>query len=272
MSNRKLKYHFETFEEFLDYANYEDARTKSELVGYGDHDFHGATLPEALKLARGGWPEGLARVREMSDKLMGQFPKSQIHEWSHDLAGDIVDVGRYLMNDPECFIAFDGPMGTLGIVSIACNISVSAAVSKETMFYRGAQIVSIVDLLETKGYRCEVQAILAGSSSDYRDSADPTTQISIMLKRPDMPLDMSRLAYALCHDSFFRRLGFHTWYRNGFRDIGGMSLGYPIMKTSHEQSCDIYLPGVHSGHVSAESAAKWTREQLEKVINGKTPS
>jgi hypothetical protein len=165
------------------------------------------SLDHAISLVDTGWTEGAAKVSHWSAKLGCFLDASRAvkaRQFAWDVVGDFVDVGKYLTGEPECFGSEenDGEQIASRIVSIRLNSSVSGGLQADAIVARGVAVLVAVDLLESCGRRCEV--IVSQSTSTYQIQADS----NVIVKRPSEPVDLDRLAYAVAHPGFFRRLGF----------------------------------------------------------------
>jgi len=164
------------------------------------------TLEEAVDLAYSGWPAGATRAletRAVVERIVG-LTSGKSQQWGYELVGDVVDVGRYLTGEPECWLteqAGDSHNGR--VVKIVANVSISAGVSVESVFRRGACVVTAVDAIENAGKRCEVWLAYGASAFGGKES-----QFFVLLKTASQPLDQDRIAYALCHAATSRRLCF----------------------------------------------------------------
>lgn len=70
-------------------------------------------------------------------------------------------------------------------------------------FWRGAAALFLADRLTTAGYNVE---IVAGSRQIFKSEGAPVFQFNVVVKQPDMPIDLNALASSLCLAAFFRTL------------------------------------------------------------------
>jgi hypothetical protein len=163
------------------------------------------SFAEALDLARKGWPEGAEAARRFAGQF-GAVAASNVlrPEIGYAVCGDTIDMGRYLMGEPECFMEWrESEVSAAGakVLKVAINISISSAIPADAIMRRGAAMIALVDLLEQAGRRCEVWVASATCSNGehYREFA-------VRLKEAGQPLETDRLAFAMCHPSMERRL------------------------------------------------------------------
>jgi len=196
---------------------------------HGNESWAGTkTFGESLDLARKGWSEGLETIKAMSEeiwKVVGQEIKKQTFQY--DVCGDVVDVDRYLSGEPENMIQFteEQAVGHGKIIKIWVNTVASVGVTKETMFYRGAAVVALVDALEKLGFSCEVSTIDAISE---RWSGDKNVlRYNVLLRGAGEALDLDRLAFALANASWLRRLIFSAMEQESpaLRRMFGIGMG-----------------------------------------------
>lgn len=172
----------------------------------GSSSFHGTrTFEDAVEIARTGWPEGAARAVEIGASVASAVRdviNSKASSYAFDVAGQFVDIGRYLTGEPECFgtIVEDADSIKKPVVKLVVNLSASACVSADSLIARGVAVVAAVDILEAVGRRVEVVAATAHHSYETH------LEIRVPVKAAGQPLDIDRLAFCLAHPSCYRRL------------------------------------------------------------------
>ena|ERR1043166_10252420 len=217
---------------------------------------------EALALARDGWPEGAARVKQiataLSDRIQGSLNERQIAAW--DVTGADVDVGRFVVGEPENMIDFvpDVVNAPAKFLRVVINISASHAFTVDQITRKGAAVVALVDALESQGYRVEIDAVEC-SASDRRPTHTHTTVIR--LKQAGEPCEIDRLAFAMAHPAMLRRLHFSfvetlsaEWRAR--IHVGG-NYGYPWNAATE---ADITVGALKLWDESA--SVRWVLEQL----------
>lgn len=226
---------FDSWEEFI---------AAAEVVSYtgpgghsrGQSDFYGtSSLPEAAALARKGWPQGAERVQAIRAEIASSITaitNARVQSIGYDVAGDYIDIGRYLSGEPECFgTRFDDPSAAKPVVKVSVNTAVSAGVSQEAIFARGAAILAAIDVIESTGKRVELWAVNGSLACDGKKAHETY----VLVKSADQHLDCDRLAFALCHASTHRRLCFSVFEKYGI--TAGSS--YPHGVTDRE---GVYTP------------------------------
>jgi len=179
--------------------------------------FYGFTakFDEAVALASTGWAEGARRCNQLRasiDSLVRDTVVKKQAGYGWEVAGDCVDVGKYLTGEPECWITqVPGGESTAGpVVRLVANVAASAVVSAESLFARGAIVFATIDLLESLGHRVEL-TVARGTTVNGK-----TLNIFVPVKSANQPLDPDRLAFCLCSPAFLRRLTWSVSEHHGF--------------------------------------------------------
>lgn len=223
---------FDTIGEYVNYV-LNTPQTRKLTEGSDSPEcggFYGRTnsLAEAAALVERGWPEGAAKVSEWSNRLdcfaaATAAAKSKAFNW--DVTGDFVDVGKYMTGEPECFGSEDndGEQSSSRVVSIRINACVSGALQADAIVARGVAVLVAVDVLESLGRRCEIlvsQSTHTGGHTMSGSVPNLHLDANVCVKRAGEPVDLDRLAFAVAHPAFFRRLGFKFMELNGHSPSG----------------------------------------------------
>jgi hypothetical protein len=263
--------YFEDLTEFWHYsmqnsnAQNKSSRNNSDLEWYG-----GLTWEQAKQMAINGWQDGMKKIEKyraaivpiITDKVLK--PK-QIYS----VTGYSVDIGSFMANEPECFLSkeYENRNYPCRIYKIVVSISFSAAISPETIIQRGAMACALIDAIEFAGHRTEVICNCAsstGTSDDYRQGKNKERgwmEVSVNIKKPSQPLDMSDLAFCLAHPSMLRRIMFSVEEIEGWSDVI-TNYGYPAEATDKG---DIYIKEIYSGIVSDDQAIAYVLSELQKL-------
>lgn len=213
---------FETFEKFLEQALVVPKKQDScsSRVDRGQYDDWAGTqtFEQAVELARRGWPEGAAKALELRaevESAVRDLINARSTSYTFDVAGEFVDVGRFLSGEPECFGSESQDYGNNAkpVVKIVANLAASGAVSPQSLFVRGAAIVAAVDILEALGRRVEVWA--SKGSARVRGSDNGAYETHVLVKKADQPLDIDRLGFVIAHPASLRRLFFSLMEQHG---------------------------------------------------------
>jgi hypothetical protein len=259
---------FEDLHKFWEYSFRESNAYNKESRTYANHWSGGLDWKNSKKLALTGWKEGLNVVDKFQARVSELITSKIVRQKSvYAVAGNYIDIGNYLSNDPECFIAkeYDENNQKGKIITIVCSISFSAAISSETIILRGAMICAFVDALEYAGYRAEVICNEASSKSssnlDGYNKERGWFEVDIIIKKASQALNKIELAFCLAHPAMLRRILFSVAEIEGWSDYV-TNYGYPSKATNKG---DIYIEEVFSEVVSDEVAIDWIFAELEKI-------
>lgn len=247
---------FDSFDAFLSYVETVSLEGDGRYAGtYGQPDWAGASNREdAIAKARRPWPEGIAQIDRARRGLPGiASPRSIVPQPLIAEEGDEVAIDRWLDGDSACWIAFEpAPMASRGrIIPVLINTAVSAMVSKEDIARRGALAVALVDALEAAGYRSEV------TICERWETSGAVFEWSAIVKRPESPIELDRLAFAFLHPCVTRSIGFTL---KGSTEDGNFwrmaSQGVPAEIPAKDIPEDaIYFPSLHGHRREASLAA-----------------
>lgn len=224
-------------------------------------------MPAALDMAaRGGlWAEGIDKMAE-GIAAAAEQRQGLGYELQHDVAGFAVDVPAYLAGAPDCMMVMDGqaesssaPIITIGIASLSASTDAYAAAN------RGIAAMSLVDVLEEAGYRCEVKVIWDNKSS-YGDERSCTT---VLIKRAGESWQPGPCSFMMAHPAARRRLGFAVFERGNDASAKVTNAGYGSgVETQWEQhGCDIifeYMQG-NSGYATLSQALATAEGKANKA-------
>lgn len=203
--NKVIKQNFESFEQFVEQSLVVPSNCRSSRRP-GTASFHGTkNFEEAVAIARTGWKEGAEKAVAIGASIAAcvrDAINANAATVGYDVSGHYVDIGRYLSGEPECFgtVIEDSDTVKKPVIKLVVNLSASCCVSADTLIARGVAVVAAVDVLEAAGRRVEVVAATAHHGSGKQ------LEIRVPIKSAGQPLDIDRLAFALAHPSFYRRL------------------------------------------------------------------
>ena len=179
-----------------------------------DGDSHGgisvgiADSWEAFKrLAMEGSPELAAQVEKLRasvDSIIDRI-RARAEGLVYDVAGQWLDVGRFLDGEQECFGSIqsvDWGGSNAKVVRVDINVVCSAGVSQKAFAARGAAAAAFCDLVEASGRRVEIYAL---RSAGKVFQGDPRHQIRVKLKAANDPLDVAKIALAVADPGLYRR-------------------------------------------------------------------
>ena len=221
--------------------------------------------PECQAAALKGWPEGLARVKALSEAFVSKVGSGMLKEsFAPAETGLFFDVGLVMTGQPEAWLqVVETEEECKGgkLVTIGLNCSVSAAVSASVIRQRGAAVMALVQLLEQAGRSVCVKVGIGLNGAD-----DPSFSLcaSVILKGFGEALDEDKLAFWLVCEDAFRRCLFRVMEATPiWKGLGGeVEGGYgKIKKDWNPPETDIALGGM-----TAFSEKDWTEEKAKTWI------
>jgi hypothetical protein len=267
--NKQL--YFEDLNEFWKYSlQNSQAYIKSSRDNYNLHWSGGLTWEQAKQMAINGWREGMQEIEKYRAKIVPIITEKVLRPRQiYSVAGYNVDVGSFMANEPECFLAreYEERNYPGQIYKIVASISFSAAIKPETIIQRGAMICALIDAIEFAGHRAEVicnNASTIRENIEYRQGKYKENgwfEVSVIVKKTSQPLEMSDLAFCLAHPSMLRRIMFSVDELEGWSDFAN-AYGYPAEASDKG---DIYIKEIYSGVVSDEKAIEWVLSELKKL-------
>jgi len=232
---------------------------------------NGLDFKQTLEMARHGWCEGAERAQKLLDRI--KVPVVQDNSIStatyYDVTGSYVDVGEYVQGVPECMVDFREDRRTSRFASILVSGVVSAGLESEEAMNRGVVIAAIVDILESRGVRCDVTLV-------FRNDRDGgILEYTVTLKRASEPLNLDVLTFGVAHPACFRRLVFGVMEHEtdevrtlmGIYDGGG----YGHVTRIPEPPDAIVFQSPRMGEDWSEGAALKKLQTVLDKVEGRTP-
>lgn len=186
------------FRQFIDEMD-KNTPSKNYSKNYeSDNAFCKESWNDAMKLAQFGVKNQAAIEKIITGMALLESVKTKTFGMAEQ--GLCVDVGTYLTGEPECWISEQFEYKPKKVVKILVNVSHSCFWSASQIEYRGAGIISLIQMLKKQGYIVKAN-IYSGTRYIWED-------YFYFLKIPSNPLDIQSLSYALCSTSLDRRFGF----------------------------------------------------------------
>lgn len=175
------------------------------------------TLGQARDLIAQGWKEGAAKLAQLKSELAVDIPaaksRRRVPRWMDD--GDDLDVDRAMAGQWDTAYRMakrDWASGT-PIVNLECSWGGNCHQSAEQLFWSGAAMLVLTDILEDAGYSVRLVAVAINGKGDNCHLS------RIVVKDAGETLRIDALAGVFCHAGVFRTYGFHTFTRAPW-DIG----------------------------------------------------
>ena len=208
----------ETFDQFLTHAEKGARAAGAQHESHtDDDDFAGCSWPEAVRMARYGWPEGVAAVRDAMPLDGGVEP---IAAWDLGPVGSFVCMPAFLSGSPVSMferIEIEGARRRIALVTnICCMWQITAA---ERIEYAAA-VAQVVADLTAGGVDVAIYAMQVNSWAKQRFSS------AVAIREFGEPFDLTRIAFS-AHPAFHRRIGF-AWRENSPAFVPIATGGYGI--------------------------------------------
>lgn len=265
---------FQSWDEFVlcasDQSRYtwkcEHASIEREPGKYGHDWFRTPNMKAAVDMALySGWPDGRQLLSEFVTNIMPQ--QRNFNVWQFDVAGAFPVVPMYCAGDPLSMINDPGTdlRNQYPVIQIDYDHWINNTVSMEDMMIRGAAVLSLAQTLEDHGFQVELRIV----SNSYNNRGPKTIHFSysVVFKKPGEYLDIDRAAFAMCHASSFRRLGFALYEQHPELEYPfnhyGYQLGRPMQKPAFQT---IYITGT-TGDETPEKARKTVEDAAAQTLN-----
>lgn len=184
-----------------------------------------ASMEDAYGLLNQGWADGAVRAGEMAMDLVGRIEAMEGFriraKWSD--TGEELDPDRAIAGEWD--VAWQEPTrrrvaGASNIVTLAGSYGGNSNIDSESLFWSGAQMIAVTDLLERAGYRVELMG-----ASHTRFGNNVRYLNIIHAKGPDEPLRPDALASVFSNAGVYRTIGFELYFRNPVRLTYGIGHG-----------------------------------------------
>lgn len=207
-----------------------------------------------------GWADGAAKVRAALEDLGGvPVPRSvrRVRQWADQ--GDALDIHRVWSGQLDAAWQRTRRLQRPGSqqVTIAANVTAMAGVDGRELFWRGAAVLKLADLLTAAGYNVKIVAV-RDTRLAYTDGYGIVQRVTV--KEPTAPLDLDALAATVCLAGFFRTVLFQCQCNsNGGRKVTSERGFSRVYKGDGEE-----IVGVEQCR-NAESARRWIEQAIEKL-------
>ena len=233
-----------------------------------------SSLEEAMGLARYGWKDSNT-IKDISYNLENLIDTVQLKDsFLYDVSGDEPEVSRFLANEPENMLVFiQEEVIDHKQVHLLVNCTFSSSVSTQIIYNRGAVVLTLISKLEDLGYRVKLDVCNIVESDD-RDVIRHIIQIKDYFEQ----VDLDRIAFCLCHPSFFRRIlfGICESYSKEivktFKFYTSGGYGYPSDDTIG-CSYTLYISSIDQlqehNYIDLDSCIHMVQKQITEIIHKK---
>lgn len=231
-----------------------------------DEDFYGTeTFEEAIDLLKYGDEELYNQIKKEQakidiNKIIGAY--GQKLKYKNKNYGSIPNVPAYLRGDPINMINPEKKQPANRILNIFLNIRVCGGVDKDDIIRMGLKYLTILDILEKSGYRCN---LYSGCASEYNDKY---SYFMVRIKTDKEPLNLKKICFTIAHPSMQRRIKFRWMEVNDFEQNFTHGYGHPddikhTQKILNEKLKDNFIVWTYEDGTSSKSEEK-ILEDLEK--------
>jgi len=232
--------YFDSFGEMLNYVETNPNFGQSDKDGTDGWDGM-RNFADASQLARDGWhdvrPEVEKLLNQMSEVIADRLEIAPSMTWN--VAGGVVDVGRYCGNEPMCMLDFPmEPQERMGkVVKLFIDYGASASFSGDFIMKRGIVLLALVDTLQKLGVSVEIygETAVAGGYSTMHTTVTK-------LHDPTDRLDIDELMFTLAHPAMLRRMAFAVREMSSCAKEIGAVQGGSYGSTRHT----VYAPTVNA--------------------------
>jgi hypothetical protein len=231
-----------------------------------DDDWAGGSFKQATDMIDTGWPEGREKMGASLAEV--STTPTMMASLAMDVAGAYPIAALAAAGDPCAMVDLQPIEDRVRpIVRLVVGRVASALYSAKEFMNYGVAVLSYVEGLEAAGFRVEIEANMA-CMMDNRIKVD----CRVTLKKAEEPIEMDKLAYALAHPTFLRRICFRVWESIPEIDaILGWGYGSPrSLEPCEIEHNQIVLPGINvleSKHLkTAQEALKAVAPVIEKQM------
>lgn len=268
---------YDCLSDFLDAANMPKARIEEnqEHADYWNQNRHGSVwmgLPNGTlsstagvtELIRSGWQDGLQRVNDSLGSIAPDIaqPLDLRRKTVWGEQGDELDIHRVYCGQLASAWRKQARPARRSVrhISLGVDCLILGNISAEVLFWRGAAVIRLCDLLTEFGYIVSVVSGFRGRTVQGHENLDCV----VTVKQPDQPVSLSDLAACTALPAFFRSVG-HRWIAIHAARISGSS-------GVHARGVNLTMADyVASGSItSLASASTWILDVVAKINSTET--
>jgi hypothetical protein len=183
-----------------------NTKEREREPGFCDH-----TFSETMNHAINGWPEGRAKLQHVVSTIAGSNYIQPKSVETTDVAGAYPIVPLAVAGDPFCMVDLRPDEKRMRpVLLIRVGLGQLAVWNENKIHNYGGALLSWIDHLESSGFRVHLDGYFY--SIDIGDSpgvaARQTHVAFVTVKNASEHVDMDRMAFALIHPGFHRRIDF----------------------------------------------------------------
>jgi len=170
--------------------------------------------------------------------------------------GDEIDVDRFTAKDPYCWDRNERELQEKRVVWVGVNLSCNASQRPKELLYRGAAALALADVLTNRGFNVGIAAF---DSTSRPTNAVDNSVVKLVIKKPEMPMDVASASFAMAEIAFFRivcAIGFtRLMPGDASRNLGIAEM----LPEADQKQMDFF---VENNVRSEEAAAEWLKNQI----------
>lgn len=172
------------------------------------------TFEEAVELYKNGWEEIAQKLVEKID--IPQINSSVKTRMNYNVVGFQASVPRYLQGIPTSMIDKKNVIQKQKVITVVKHIGYLSSVSTDTIIENSIKALKIIQALEQKGYRVNLDVISPANEIKYKqnfytkntETYREAIVVRIRVKEANERLNISKVAFPLVHPSMLRRIIF----------------------------------------------------------------
>ena len=177
--------------------------------------------------------------------------------------GETVSVERILAHEDECFRTMRPALRDGANVCVTLQASWGGAcyVTAEEMFWSGATMLVLTDLLEESGFAVRLEAV-----SKTESPRGEYTHTAIIVKDHGEPMRVDALASMVCHAGVFRSFGFRAVCESPFDQGSGLGHEIDWRQAQEHMKRNGYKPEGNAVIVNAATYREDAIEEIKRVL------
>lgn len=245
------------FEKFITEKHENDVFKCSHSLSSKDKNFWSVdftktkSFDEAIGLLHDGWVD---KAKELTKKLkaverdMAPIMKQQR---CISVAGYQPIVPLFLAGQPANMVGTRMQPVKQKVVTLVKSVSYSGNVEPEEWTEQGLKALAVVKKLESNGLRVNVDIVRGGCDPDTKSNG---IVCRVRVKNANERLNVSKLAFTMCHPSMQRRLMFrftevYDRVSSGYRSTYGMTFRTSDWKKVLDKKREYLLPSFINGDI-----------------------
>lgn len=262
---------FETLDAFLTFAQGAATCPESECISRtADNSWAGGTFADAVNMARVGWPEGRNKLASLRDSLTARRTYATLPAEVVDVAGAFPIPALAAAGDPACMVDLQPVEDRRRpIVRLMIQAAYSSIYKAAEVVNFGAALCTLIDGIEAANFRVEVVSSWLSRPGTGRRGVEYAQHVT--LKRAEDAAEVDRLAYALTHPSYLRRLCFAVVERqpqlyDGYVNGGSYGAPFPPEAKGWIDDDQILISGLNAASPGSWSSPERALQLLEPIV------